>query len=177
MVPPEGGAPGVPAAGVDARLYDEVQRFYARQVQLLGDGDVDRWALTFAEDAVFEQEAPPEKVFAGNAPPVRRGRAEIAAAARGAVAERAAAGRVRRYLIGMLTVRRLPDGALTTRYCAVLVQTPPGGRAALHLSTTGRDLLVRHGDRWLVRHRINSHDSEAGSHTGLGQQKEKPWPI
>lgn len=151
---------------VDGPLYDEIQRFYARQVQLLGDGDVDRWALTFHEDSVFEQEAPPDKVFAGAAPPVRRGRAAIAAAARGAVAERRAAGRVRRYHIGMLTVRRAADGSVHTRYDALLVQTPPGGRADVHLSTTGRDELVRHGDGWLVRHRVNSHDNAAGAPTG-----------
>ncbi|WP_329395840.1 nuclear transport factor 2 family protein [Streptomyces melanogenes] len=160
-----------PPDTADGRLYDEIQRFYARQVRLLGDGDVDRWALTFTEDAVFEQEAPADKVFAGNAPPVRTGRAAIAAAARGAVGERRADGRVRRYLIGMLTVRPAPDGAVHTRYDAVLVQTPRGGPCELHLSTTGRDELVRRGDGWLVRHRVNSHDSVAGSHTGTEQEE------
>ncbi|MBD0741854.1 nuclear transport factor 2 family protein [Streptomyces sp. CBMA152] len=156
---------------VDGPLFDEIQRFYATQVRLLGEGDVDRWALTFTEDALFEQEAPADKVFAGNAPPVRRGRAAIAAAARGAVGERRADGRVRRYLIGMLTVQHIGDGAVRTRYNALLVQTPRGGRAELHLSTTGRDELVRRDDGWLVRHRVNSHDSVAGSHTGPEQEE------
>lgn len=171
-------------------LYAELQQFYAYQVQLLGDGDIDRWAETFAEDAVFEQEAPPGHVFAGNAPPVRAGRTAIAAAARGAVAARREGGLVRRYWIGMLDAALDGDPAagavsgpesgrpaygpagtpadevrVRTTYRAAQIQTATAGAPRLHLSTTGRDLLVRRDGRWLVRHRVNSHDTTAGPAT------------
>jgi hypothetical protein len=155
----------VPLAG--GALYTEVQAFYARQVRLLGEGDLDRWARTFTEDAVFAQEAERDRVFAGNAPPERRGRAAIVAAARGAVAARSQSATVRRYLIGMLTVDPGSpgddgDGSIRTRYCALLLQTGAGAAPEVYLSTTGRDVLVRQGGALRVRHRINSHDNAAG---------------
>ncbi|WP_069464251.1 nuclear transport factor 2 family protein, partial [Actinacidiphila rubida] len=122
---PEGGGPAAgsggtappvtapsPAPGTaPAALYAEVERFYARQAQLLGEGRLDQWALTFTEDAVFEQEAQAGRVWTGNAPSARRGRAAIVAAARGAVAARREAAAVRRYLIGMLTLSPATDAA------------------------------------------------------------------
>jgi 3-phenylpropionate/cinnamic acid dioxygenase small subunit len=158
------GPPPARPPYADGALYAEVERFYARQVQLLGEGDLDRWALTFTEDAVFEQEAQAGRVWAGNAPSERRGRAAIVAAARGAVAARREAAAVRRYLIGMLRLDPGGDGTLRTTYRAVLLQTPQGGRPEVYLSTTGRDVLVRQDGGWRVRHRINSHDNApAGS--------------
>jgi 3-phenylpropionate/cinnamic acid dioxygenase small subunit len=148
-----------PTPYADGTLYTEVERFYARQVQLLGEADLDRWALTFTEDAVFEQEAQAGRVWAGNAPSERRGRAAIVAAARGAVAARREEAAVRRYLIGMLGLDPATDGSLRTTYRAVLLQTPRGGRAEVYMSTTGRDVLVCQEGTWRVRHRINSHDN------------------
>lgn len=167
-----GPAPGVPAA-----LYAEVERFYAWQAQLLGEGRLDRWALTFTEDAVFEQQAQAGRVWTGNAPSQRRGRAAIVAAARGAVAARREAAAVRRYLIGMLTLSPVTGAGtgihtVRTRYRAVLLQTPEGGAPEVYLSTTGRDVLVRQDGDWRVRHRINSHDNAPAGSAGAPARKD-----
>lgn len=153
-----------PVPPADPGLYAEIQQFYARQVQLLGTEDIDSWSRTFAEDAVFEQETEPGRTFARGAPSHRRGRAAIAAAARGAVQQRREQKTVRRYLIGMLDVAPQGDGSVRTEYCAVLIQTGQGEQPVVHLSTTGRDLLVRERDAWQVRHRINSHDNKETPH-------------
>lgn len=156
---------------VDQGLYTQVQQFYARQVQLLGNGDIDRWSETFTEDAVFEQEAERGRVFAGNAPPQRHGRAVIAAAARGAVRQRQEGNVVRRYWIGMLQVEAATDGSVRTRYRAVLFQTVRGSASAVYLSTTGEDVLIRENGDWRVHHRINSHDNAAGVSTGSEEEE------
>lgn len=169
-MPEAGSGPRPPYA--DGALYTEVERFYARQVQLLGEGDLERWALTFTEDAVFEQEAQAGRVWTGNAPSQRRGRAAIVAAARGAVAARREAAKVRRYLIGMLDVGPGADGTLRTTYLAVLLQTPRGGPPEVYLSTTGRDVLVRQDGALRVRHRINSHDNAPAAGGGAPTRKD-----
>ncbi|WP_329172293.1 nuclear transport factor 2 family protein [Streptomyces sp. NBC_01477] len=170
---PAGTVPGaVRSPYADGVLYGEVERFYARQVHLLGEGDLDRWALTFTEDALFEQEAQAGRVWTGNAPSERRGRAAIVAAARGAVAARREAAAVRRYLIGMLDLAPAADGSVRTRYRAVLLQTPRGGTPEVYLSTTGQDVLVRQDGDWRVRHRINSHDNAPAGSAGAPTRKD-----
>lgn len=145
---------------VPAEVYSSVQQFYARQIQLLGDGDVERWSQTFTEDALFEQATVPGREFARGAAGERRGRNQIAAAARGAVAQRREEGKVRRYWLGMLTVTPADGSSVRTDYYAALVQTDRDG-AGLHLSTTGSDVLVRSGESWQVAYRLNAHDDSA----------------
>lgn len=180
---PEGGTRAAPYAGtapvpyVDGALYGDIERFYARQVQLLGEGDLDRWAATFTEDAVFAQEAQAGRVWTGNAPSERRGRAAIVAAARGAVAARREAAAVRRYLIGMLRVEPAAGGSLRTTYRAVLLQTPKGGVPEVYLSTTGRDVLVRQDGAWRVRHRVNSHDNAPAADPGATSSATPATPT
>jgi SnoaL-like protein len=129
--------------------YRQVQQFYAHQMQLLDDGSVEQWAATFTEDGVFSANAHPEPTV---------GRADIAAAAGHAVAELKRTGVVRRHWLGMLTVRPLPDGAFFARCYALIVSTPKGGQAGVHLSTVCEDVLVRVGDEFLVRTRQVTRD-------------------
>jgi len=139
-------------------VYHEIQEFYARQIHLLGAGDIERWARTFTVDAVFEQNARPDRRFARSAKAVRRGRADIAAAAGGATAQRRDESVVRRYWLGMLTVTAEADGSLRTGYYGALINTLPDAGVDVFLSTHGTDVLVREDDSWQVRHRVIGHD-------------------
>lgn len=131
-------------AFVDADTYAQIQQFYARQMHLLDSGEAERWADTFTEDGVFEESNKPEPL---------RGRAIISASARARVDELAGDERVRRHWLGMIDAVPLDDGAVRTRYYALAMATPRGGRLEVYVSTECADLLVRDGDQWLVRHR------------------------
>lgn len=131
-----------------AGLYQQIQQFYAAQMQLLDGGRAEEWAETFTPDGVFDANAFPEPVT---------GRAAVAAAARKAVDDYEARGIQRRHWLGMISVEggggRAEDGeAVVTSYAQVL-ETPRGGRPELRASTSCRDVLVSEGGRWLVRHR------------------------
>nr|UUG47312.1 hypothetical protein [Amycolatopsis sp.] len=139
-------------------VYHEIQEFYARQIHLLGTGDIESWAETFTVDAVFEQNARPDRQFARSAKPVRRGRADIAAAAGGAAAQRRDDSVFRRYWLGMLTVTPEADGTLRTGYYGALINTLPDAEVDVFLSTHGTDVLVREDGSWRVRHRVIGHD-------------------
>ncbi|MFI6864513.1 nuclear transport factor 2 family protein [Streptomyces sp. NPDC050421] len=133
----------------EGTLHLQVQQFYARQMQLLDDGRVQEWALTFTEDGVF----------AANAHPVpAEGRDAITAAAAKATAEYAAKGVQRRHWLGMLTVERTGPLTATARCYAQVIETPRGGQAALRVSTLCEDRLVREGSSWLVEHRSVTRD-------------------
>jgi 3-phenylpropionate/cinnamic acid dioxygenase small subunit len=139
-----------PAVGqVTAGLHAQVHDFYARQMQLLDDGLVEEWAATFAPDGVFAANAHPEPV---------RGREAIAAAARATVDDLATRGVRRRHWLGMVTVDTRPDGALGVRCYALVIATPRGGQAAVHVSTVCEDVLVRDGHTLLVSDRRVSRD-------------------
>ncbi|WP_370942171.1 nuclear transport factor 2 family protein [Amycolatopsis sp. cg5] len=133
----------------DVGLYHRVQQFYAWQMQLLDDGRVDEWAATFTEDGVFAANAHPEPVS---------GRENIAAGARAAVAKLAADGLVRRHWLGMLTVAEQPDGTIKARSYALVINTPKGGQAAVHVSTSCEDVLVADGPDLLVADRRVTRD-------------------
>jgi len=156
-------SPVSPATGVgavaSADLYWQLTRFYARQVRLLGEQDIEGWARTFAVDAVFDQRARRDRTFAGGSPNVRRGRTQIAAAAVAAARKRADERSVRRYWQNMLTAEALADGTARAAYSAVLFQTPEGAPPGIFLSTRGIDELVPDGaGGWLVRGRTVIHD-------------------
>ncbi|WP_328746846.1 nuclear transport factor 2 family protein [Streptomyces sp. NBC_00285] len=138
-----------PADSGSAVLYQDIQQFYARQMQLLDDGEAERWSETFTEDGVFDGNAFPEPAA---------GRSAVAAAARRAVDDFTARGIQRRHWLGMLSVEpRQPDEVLVTCYAQVL-ETPRGGRPELRASTGCRDLLVRGAQGWLVKHRYIHRD-------------------
>lgn len=131
-----------PVTGEAAGLHTEIQQFYARQMHLLDSGEADTWAETFTEDGVFAANAHPEPA---------RGRETIRTAAAKAAAERAEQGLQVRHWLGMLDVRPQEDGSVLARSYALIINTPAGGQAAVHLSTTCEDVLVRGEDGgWLV---------------------------
>ena len=125
-------------------LYQEVQQFYARQMRYLDEGAVAQWAETFEVDGVFAANAHPEPY---------RGRDTIEAGARKAAEQLAADGIQRRHWLGMLDVDEQPDGTILARTYALILSTPKGGQAGVHLSTTCEDVLVRDGATLLVRNR------------------------
>ncbi|MFF4797242.1 nuclear transport factor 2 family protein [Streptomyces sp. NPDC001351] len=134
----------IPADPAFAVLYQHIQQFYAQQMQLLDDGEAERWAETFTEDGVFDGNAFAEPAV---------GRSVIAAAARRAVDDYTARGIQRRHWLGMLWVQpQQSDEVLVTCYAQVL-ETPRGRRPELRASTGCRDLLVRGERGWLVKHR------------------------
>ncbi|MCX4957506.1 nuclear transport factor 2 family protein [Streptomyces virginiae] len=136
------------AAGLGA-LHLEVQQFYARQMQLLDDGRVEEWALTFTDDGVFAANAHPEPAA---------GRAAITAAAARATEEFAAKGVKRRHWLGMLAVDPTGPTTAVARCYALVIETPRGGQSAIRVSTLCEDRLVREGDRWLVEYRYVTRD-------------------
>ncbi|WTP55116.1 nuclear transport factor 2 family protein [Streptomyces tauricus] len=139
--------------------YASIQRFYARQMRLLDEGEGDAWADTFTEDGTFDQSSFAEPV---------RGRAAIAAAVRGRPA--APAGTVRRHWLGLPAAWRFPDGSVRTGYDALVVSTAEGAAPEIRLSTSCQDVLVADedgtgdgtgtGDGWLVRSRYVGHDGQ-----------------
>jgi hypothetical protein len=132
-----------------AELHHQVQQFYVRQMQLLDDGAVAAWAATFTEDGSFAANARPEPVV---------GRDAIEAGARAAAAQLAEDGIVRRHWLGMLTVEPLATGDLRTRCYALVISTPKGGQAGVHVSTVCEDVLVRDGVSFAVRERRVTRD-------------------
>jgi SnoaL-like domain len=134
---------------VTGDLYQEIQHFYARQMQLLDSGETEAWALTFTEDGVFDANGHPEPVV---------GRDKITA---GALQARKALDRsdVRhRHWLGMLTVGARPDGSLLARCYALVVEIPLGGEAKLRFSTICEDVLVEEDGEWRVRERQVTRD-------------------
>ncbi|RBQ20070.1 nuclear transport factor 2 family protein [Spongiactinospora rosea] len=136
--------PNGTAVSGDTALYQEVQQFYARQMQLLDEGVVEGWAGTFTEDGVFTANAHP-------AP--QRGRSTIEEGARKTAAQLEAREVRRRHWLGMLTVDERQDGTIAARTYALVLETPKGGQAGVLLSCTCDDVLVRQGGELLVQHR------------------------
>jgi hypothetical protein len=62
----------------------------------------------------------------------------------------------------MLEVLDQPDGTLMARSYALIISTPAGGQANVHLSTTCDDVLVRDGDQLLVSSRQVRRDDLPG---------------
>jgi 3-phenylpropionate/cinnamic acid dioxygenase small subunit len=137
---------------LDGERYQQIQQFYARQMQLLDNGAGKEWADTFTEEGVFEQNVKPEPW---------RGREEIARRMTAGLAKVAERRLTRRHWFGMLAAAPGKDGTVETRYYAAVYETPEGGSASLYLSTVCEDVLVWEKDRWLVQYRWVAHDGAA----------------
>jgi hypothetical protein len=132
-----------------AELYQDVQHFYARQMQALDGGATAEWAETFASDGVFA---------AGGMPDPVQGREAIATGARQIADQFAEAGITRRHWIGMLTVTPQNDGTVHARSYALVLEIPRGGEVTARRSTLCDDVLVSASGTWLVRHRQVTRD-------------------
>jgi SnoaL-like protein len=135
----------------DVALYQQIQHFYARQMQLLDVGAVAEWAETFTDEGVFE---------AGRLAPVR-GRANIREAAGGSAGDLAARGVTHRHWLGMLTVTPNDNGSVATRCYALVLEVPRDGVPVIHRSTVCEDTLIHDEGGWLVRHRKVTRDDQA----------------
>ncbi|MFF4962514.1 nuclear transport factor 2 family protein [Streptomyces sp. NPDC001222] len=130
-------------------LYQQVQQFYARQMQLLDNGEVDAWMHTFTEDGVLAANAQPEPTV---------GREAIGAAARKATGHFAAQGIQRRHWLGMVSVTGQEGTTVTVRSYVLLIETPRGGQATILCSATCEDVLELGPDGPAVRRRDVSRD-------------------
>ncbi|MEW1905569.1 MULTISPECIES: nuclear transport factor 2 family protein [unclassified Streptomyces] len=137
-------AASVPAPAADP--YVEAQRFYARQAELLDGLRAEAFAETFTEDGTLSPS------------PVRKksvGRGEIARSLRAAHHARFGTEPVRRrHWYGMLQVDERPDGTLRARFASMVWVTRPWNPVSEPgTSALVEDVLVRDGDRLLVRER------------------------
>lgn len=139
--------PPAPAPYVPTDVYVRVQHFYARQMHLLDGARPDpvAWSRTFTEDAEFGadfQEAPDI------------GRPAILESVRQGLQHIHAGGPVDfRHWFGMIDVHEDADATLRTRYYALALSTPKGGRLRIRGHLLCRDRLVHHGGGLLVSHR------------------------
>jgi hypothetical protein len=138
-------APALAPAG----LYQDIQQFYAQQMQALDEGATSEWAATFTPDGEFAAGGLPEPV---------RGRDAIAAGAAVIAADFAGRGVQRRHWLGMLAVAPEPGGSVRARAYALVLEIPPGGEVAVQRSTVCDDELVPAGGGWLVRRRRVTRD-------------------
>jgi len=58
----------------------------------------------------------------------------------------------------MLVVDPSSEDVVRARSYALVIEVPVGGSPALHRSTVCDDVLIRDGDRWLVRERLVTRD-------------------
>lgn len=134
---------------VSAETYAQILQFYAQHMRKIDEGAAEDWAADFTEDGVFAQNVKPDPW---------QGREFIATSMRRGIDRLASKGLVRRHWFGMVSAYSQEDGSAYTRYCAVVFETPQGGKSSVYLSTTGEDVLVHKGGRWLVLHRRIAHD-------------------
>ena len=134
---------------VPAGLYQDIQQFYAQQMQALDEGETGQWAATFTADGEFAAGGMPEPV---------RGRAAIEAGARDVAAAFEASGTRRRHWLGMLAVTQGPGDSVRARAYALVLEIPPGGEVIARRSTVCDDELVPADGGWLVRRRQVTRD-------------------
>ncbi|MGW2644191.1 nuclear transport factor 2 family protein [Streptomyces sp. NPDC001393] len=146
-------ATAVAPVPVSAEVYQDLQHFYARQMQSTDDLDVPAWAGSFTEDGVFATNAFPEPLT---------GRAAIAAHCERAFAAQAEAGIVRRHVMTMLAADHAtgPDGdRVHTRSYVMVLETRRGEKPVIYCSTLCEDVLTRvDGDWQVVRRQVHRDD-------------------
>ncbi|WP_406632029.1 nuclear transport factor 2 family protein [Amycolatopsis sp. WGS_07] len=134
---------------VSGDVLQDIQHFYARQMFLLDENRVAEWLDTFADDGVFASTGLPEPL---------EGRTAIEKLTRAGVDERRRRGAVHRHLLTGLHADRRPDGTVLARSYVLVVETLPEDTSRVWASTVCQDVLLRHGDGWLVRSRHVSLD-------------------
>ena len=128
-------------------------RLHARQSRLIDEGDAEGWAATFTADGVFDSPSYPEPA---------RGAAALTAFAR-AFHDSCVATRTHlRHVVTNVDVEASGrDGEVVAHAYLQIVATPEGQDSRLVRLTTLTDRLVRHGDAWLVAHRLVRRDDVA----------------
>ena len=131
--------------------YHAILHFYARQMQLLDDGEIGPWVQTYTENATFDSNAMP-------APLVGRETILRAATEHNRMHQ---AGTQRRHLLSNLALAPGRDGTVTATSYVTIVETHQG-TTALRFSTVLEDELVRADGGWLVRTRRVRRDDLLG---------------
>ncbi|WP_327430273.1 MULTISPECIES: nuclear transport factor 2 family protein [unclassified Streptomyces] len=138
---------------VSAEVYQDLQHFYARQMQSSDDLDVPAWAGSFTEDGVFATNAFPEPI---------RGRAAIAEHCDRAFAAQAKARIVRRHVMTMLAASYATGGdgeRVHTRSYVMVLETRRGEKPTIYCSTLCEDILARVDGGWqVVRRQVHRDD-------------------
>lgn len=132
-----------------SECYNEIEHFYAWQMQLLDENLVEEWANTFTSDGEFGANAHPEPA---------RGRSAITSAARAAREDLARRSVQTRHCLSMLVVTGNDGHTVKVRSYAQVLETKAGGSPVLHVSTVCEDELVHESGRWLVRARYVTRD-------------------
>ncbi|WP_134768257.1 nuclear transport factor 2 family protein [Nocardioides sp. 1609] len=129
------------------------QRLYARQSRLIDEGDAAGWAATFTADGVFDSPSYPEP---------SRGAAALTAFAR-AFHDSCVATRTHlRHVVTNVDVEASErDDEVVAHAYLQIVATPEDQDSRLVRLTTLTDRLARHGDGWLVAHRLVRRDDSA----------------
>jgi 3-phenylpropionate/cinnamic acid dioxygenase small subunit len=136
-------------AGPDAALYQEIQQFYAYQMQLLDDGKAEEWGETFTEDGIMAANAHPAPTC---------GREALIAAAKAVTGQLAADGIRRRHFLGMVNIQEVRGDVVKARCYALVIDTARGEQANLRMSTLCVDELVRGASGWQIVRRDVSRD-------------------
>jgi SnoaL-like domain len=137
---------------VSAKLYAEIQNFYARHMALIDQGSVDAWVETFTEDATISNNTNPRPAH---------GREEIVSVIRRTQAALEAQGIQHRHWVGMMVLDQLDDATVQASSYAMIVATRKGGTPMVDRSTLCSDELVRVNGDWQIRSRKVKHDGHA----------------
>jgi actinorhodin biosynthesis protein ActVIA len=132
-------------------LYEEVRVFYARQVRLLDDLEVDDYVATFAEDGVVDHAHRGERV---------QGRPAMAQAMRAALPRYANV--VLRHWFDHLLIEPVDQDTLTVSYYALVTRTDADGNVAFEPTFTINDVLVRRDGALYTQSRTINRDRPAG---------------
>lgn len=135
--------------GVDAELYAEVLRYYARQMQALDEGKLEDYADSFTEDAVFLHTPGREPA---------RTRPGILSDLYTVRDRLAADPQQRRHMFTMVDLETLPDASIRSTCYALVLTTRPGGGPEMVRSCVVRDVLVRRDGRLRNQERLVDHD-------------------
>jgi actinorhodin biosynthesis protein ActVIA len=144
---------------VTPELYVEIQQYYARQMPLLEELDIERFGLTFTEDAVFEHVPDGWSM---------RGRGQLVEATRANTARYGET--IFRHWFENRVIEPCDDGTVRVSYTALVSLTAPDGTVSFEPSCTVRDELVRGADGVLrTRHRRLRHDTSSRERFWAGQ--------
>lgn len=136
-----------------AEICAEVERFYARHVQLMDEGHAEETAATFTEDGTMVS---PPKISTPIA-----GRTALAAGLRANADQLRADGIRYRRCYSTIVVDVRADGSVFARSYVQVVKTERGKGTILHAMCVCEDVLVRTDGEWLVAERVVTRDDES----------------
>ncbi|MFB9902346.1 nuclear transport factor 2 family protein [Allokutzneria oryzae] len=128
---------------VSADLYVEVKNFYARQMRILDELDVDRFTETFTEDGSVEHPHRTEKVS---------GRTAMRAKMHSMLPQYQ--GLVTRHWFDHFLIEDAGEGVLRVTYYSLVTQTNTQDEVKFFSSSSVEDLMVRENGELKIRARV-----------------------